>query len=281
MIQVLLAALLLPFQADARVPARFKTLHAKNDRAGCVVLWRENPALALPTIEEDLDAALALRDKTRAPSDKALAPSDRTSEADLSAVRALEERALWGAQAARDALGAPLIADLAAARIGWNERDRGLYRDQRAIQLRAKSLLEKGDNRIGLEAAQEAAVRALALGDWHGAATAYETCAAGHQALSALEDALVSWSQARLFYRELDLADREVACLRGALDMCFAVNRPSRGREIADEAAAAARALHDPKSEAEFLLRRAGFEEKLGLAAQAQATRKEAKELEK
>jgi site-specific recombinase XerD len=37
----------------------------------------ENPALALPTIEEDLDAALALREKTLAPSDKARAPSDQ------------------------------------------------------------------------------------------------------------------------------------------------------------------------------------------------------------
>jgi hypothetical protein len=39
--------------------------------------------------------------------------------------------------------------------------------------------------------------------------------------------------------------------------------------------------MGDRKSAAEFLGRRAGFEEKLGLAVEAAASRKEAKDLEK
>jgi len=262
---LLLAAFLL--QSSGDVPARFQALHEKQDRDGCAALWRERPALALATLEADLDRAAALHESEKG--------------AGGAAIRALEQRALWGAAIARDALGAPLIADLVAARVGWSEKERGYARDQRAIQDRARSQLEKADNKFGQESAHEAVSRALALGDWHAAATAYETCAIAYQALSNFDDALLAWSQARRLYRELRLADREIACLRGALDMCFATDRAERGREIADQAAAAARALGDRKGTAEFLGRRAGFEAKLGLASQAEATRKEAQALEK
>jgi tetratricopeptide (TPR) repeat protein len=267
MIPLLLACLLVPPGQDAAVSTRFRALFDKNDRDGCAALWREKPSLALATIEEELDLASALRAKAK--------------DADTTEIVAHERRASWGAAIARDALGAPLIADFAAARIGWTERERGYSNDERAIHERAKAFLEKGENRQGIEAAQEAAVRALQLGDWHAAALAYETCAIGDQAVSAFDDALVAWNQARVLHRELRLADREIACLRGALDLCFATERPSRGREIATQAAVAAHAVGDRKSEVEFLNRRAGFEEKLGLGAEAAASRKEAKELEK
>jgi hypothetical protein len=267
MIHVLLAALLPSLQTDADVRARFQTLHVKNDREGCAALWREKPSLALPTIERDLDEALELREKAKEP--------------DVAAIRALEERAGWGARIAREALGAPLIADLAFARAGWTERDRKLFRDERAIHARALAWIEKGENRNGLEAAQETVTRALALGDWHGAAMGYETSAIAHQALSAIDDAIVAWSQARVIYRELALANNEYVCLRNVLDMCYAADRTSRGREAADQAIVLARARGDRTAEAEFLVRRAGFEEKLGLRTEAEATRKAAQALKK
>ncbi|HEV8113037.1 MAG TPA: hypothetical protein VGR31_09700 [Planctomycetota bacterium] len=267
MTPLLLALLLLHPGQDAAVSTRFRALFDKNDREGCAALWREKPALALATIEEQLDLATGLRAKVKG--------------GDTTEIVAHERRASWGAAIARDALDAPLIADLAAARIGWTERERGFSNDQHAIHERAKAFLEKGENRQGLEAAQEAAVRALELGDWHAAAIAYETWATGEQALSSFDDALVAWNQARVLYRELRLADREIVCLRGALDVCFASERASRGREIASQAAVAAKAMGDRKSAAEFLGRRAGFEEKLGLAVEAAASRKEAKDLEK
>jgi hypothetical protein len=254
-------------QADPSVRARFQALHEKGDREGCAALWKERPAFALLTIEQDLDEALA----------KKTAPKD----ADLPGAAKLEERALWGAKIARDALAAPLIADLAAARIGWSEKDLGFYRDERRILERAKASLEQSDDKHGEEAAHEAVSRSLALGDWHGAATAYETCAIAYQGLSGFDDALLAWSQARMLYRELRLADRELACLRGALDMCFTAERNVRGCEIADQAVAAAHAMGDRTAESDFLIRRAGFEAKLGRAAQAEASRKEAKSVGK
>ncbi len=248
-------------QADVGIREKFQALNAKSDVQGCAALWKADPSLALPTIEKDLDEANALRASGK--------------EADAKAAAALESRAVWGARIARDALDAPMIADLAAARAGWNDRDRGYFNDAKHVQARALEWLDKKENRFGLEAAQEAANRSLGIGDWHGAARAYETCAIAHQGASNFEDALVSWETARWIDRGLALRDRELACLRGALDVCGAADRHSRGREIADQAVALARRTGDKTSEADFLDRRARFEKKLGLAAEEEATRKE------
>jgi hypothetical protein len=269
---ILLATALLARPADVVRPedavrARFQALHEKGDREGCTALWREKPALVLPTIEQDLDEALAKKTAAKDP--------------DPAGARGLEGRALWGARIAGETLGAPLIADLAATRVGWNEKDLGFHKDELAIHEKARSWLEKGENKRAQEAAHEAANRAVALGDWHGAAVAYETSAIASQGLSEFDDALLAWMQARVLFRELGLADREIACLRGALDMCFTLERIWRGRELADQAVASARSLGDRAAQGEFLLRRAGFEEKLGLTVQAEASRLEAQNLAK
>ena len=257
----LLLPVLLALQSDGGIRERFQALHAKSDAPGCAALWKEKPALALATIEKDLDEALALRAGGKTEDSKAAA--------------ALEARALWGARVAREALDAPMIGEIAASRAGWTERDRGFFADAKKVHAKALEWFDKGESKFALEAAQEAVNRYLALGDGHGAARAYETCAIAHQGTSNFEDALVAWSQARAIDRALRLDDRELACLRGALDMCGAADRHQRGRELADEAVALARRLGDRKSEADFLDRRARFEEKLGLAAEAQATRRE------
>ena len=248
-------------QADGGIREKFQALHAKADSKGCAALWQADPSLALPTIEKDLDEANALRTSGK--------------EADAKAAAALESRALWGARIARDALDAPMIADLAAARAGWGERERGFFADAKRVQARALEWLDKSESRFGLEAAQEAANRSLGLGDWHGAAKAYETCAIAHQGTSNFDDSLVAWETARWIDRGLALRDRELACLRGALDVCGAADRDVRGREVADQAVALARRIGDRRSEADFLDRRARFEKKLGLAAEEAATRKE------
>jgi hypothetical protein len=258
---LLFLPVLFALRSDGGIRERFLALHAKNDVPGCAALWKERPALALATIEKDLDDALALRTGGK--------PEDAKPAA------ALEARAVWGARIARDALDAPMIGELAASRSGWTERDRGHASDAKRVHEKAFEWLGKGESRFGLEAAQEAVNRYLALGEWHGAARAYETCAIAHQGTSNSEDALVAWSQARALDRALRLEDRELACLRGALDMCGAADRHARGRELAEEAVALARKVGDRKAEADFLDRRARFEEKLGLAAEAQATRKE------
>lgn len=256
-----LLLLLSTLRTDGGIREKFQALHAKSDVQGCAALWKADPSLALPTIEKDLDEAIALRATGK--------------EAEAKSAAALESRALWGAKVARDALDAPMIADLAAARAGWKERDRGFFSDAKRVQARAQEWLDKKENRFGLEAAQEAASRSLGIGDWHGAAKAYETCAVAHQGASNFEDSLVAWETARWIDRELRLQDRELACLRGALDVCGAADRDFRGREIADQAVVVARKAGDRKSEADFLDRRARFEKKLGLAAEEEATRKE------
>src|SRR5262245_53041535 len=85
----LLLPILLALQSDGGPRERFQALHAKGDAKGCAALWSEKPELALPTIEKDLDEALALRVGGK--------------EADAKAAAALEARALWGARVASDA----------------------------------------------------------------------------------------------------------------------------------------------------------------------------------
>lgn len=273
MLPLLLSALLARpvdpgmLQDASGLRARFQALHEKGDREGCAALWREKPSLALVTIEQDLDEALAKKTAVKDP--------------DPAGARGLEGRALWGARIASEALSAPLIADLAASRIGWSEKEIGYHKDEIAVYDRARSWLEKSENRRAQEAAHEAANRAVALGDWHAAATAFESSAIASQGLSEFDASLVAWLQARILYRELKLDDREIACLRGALDVCFTLDLTWRGREIADQAVACARVQCDRTAQAEFLLRRAGFEEKLGLTVQAEASRMEAKGLSK
>jgi len=245
--------------------AELRKLCAKDDRDGCAALWRARPASAFPAIVAELDAALALREGGRAE--------------DAEGASAREASALWGARVAQEVLAAPLLADLAAARAGWTETDRRLFHEERAVHQKAMAWIEKGENRFGLEAALETTTRAIALGDWQGAAMGYQATAIAHQALSSFDDALTAWTQARRTYRDLALPAEELACQRAVVDMCYATERFSRGREAADQAAALARSLGDKKSEAALLERRAGFEEKLGLRQAAEATRAAAKTL--
>lgn len=147
------------------------------------------------------------------------------------------------------------------------------------MHAKALGAIEKGENRVGLEASLESTTRSLALGDWRGAATGYQTAAIAHQALTSFDDALIAWNQARLVYRGLGARDEELACQRAVVDMCQATDRLERGREAADQAVSLAQLLGNRKARAELLERRAAFEEKLGQREEARATRAEAKAL--
>jgi hypothetical protein len=262
---LLLLPLLASFPSAADLQARLLEIHAQGDRDACATLFRERPGEVLPALEAELEAALALREGGRAE--------------DVPEARAREERAVWAAGIAGTALDAPLVADLVVARAGWTEGERRLFREERMIHAKAVGWIEKGENRFGLEAAQEVTIRALALGDWRGAAMGYEAAAIAHQALSSFDDALVAWSRARVAYRELALAAEELACQRAVVDMCTATERWLRGREAADQGASIAVRLGSRKAQAELLGRRAACEAKLGLEKEAAATRAAAEKL--
>jgi hypothetical protein len=263
MIGLLLVALLPSIPAESELQVKIRALHEKGDRDGCAVLLREHASEGLPAVEGWLDAALALREGGRAE--------------DVEPARKEEELAVWCARIAGDALAAPLLPDLAAARAGWTPAERKLFRDERSVHAKALGAIEQGGNRLGLEAGLETTTRALLLGDWHGAAMGYQTAAIAHQALSSFDDALAAWSQARAVYRGLGAHDEELACQRAVVDMCYTTERFARGREAADQAADLAAQLGNKKARAELLERRATFEEKLGLKAEAAATRAQAK----
>ena len=254
-----------PRAQDAKkddVRARFEALYEKRDRAGCVALWREDTSRALPAIDQDLEGSLKLFESSKEP--------------DAGKIRALQSRARWGADAAEEALGHPMIADYAACFVGWKDGEKRLFREEQAIYRRAMGSIEKGGGKLAAEVAEETITRALALGDWWGAAMGTEAAALSHQGQGALDDALADWGRARVLYRDLGLADREEAALRAMIDLCYATDRPSRGRTAVEQALATARRRGDRAAQADLLLRRAGFEEKLGDAAAAQASRREA-----
>src|ERR1700741_1173120 len=197
MISLLLVVLMPALQGESDLSGKIRALHEKGDRDACAALLLERRLEALPTIEGWLDRAFALRESGRAE--------------DVEPARAEEQLALWSARIARDAIDAPLLADLAAARAGWSPSDRRLHREARAVHAKALGAIEKGENRVGLEAGLESITRSLALGDWRGAATGYQTAAITHQALSSFDDALIAWSQARIVYHGLGARDDEIA----------------------------------------------------------------------
>lgn len=247
--------------------ARFESLHKAGDRAGCVALWRANPHYVLRVIDADLEGSLRLRETSKEP--------------DAARLQELHVRALWGAGAAVEATGHPIFADYAAAFVGWNEVQRGQFRAGQGLYKKAIDAFNAGEHEAARTAGRECVERAAPLGDWWGMAMGLEAQAMAHQAQGSLEDALSYYSQARLLNHDLGLFGDEYGDVRSMIDLCYALERWSRGREAVEQALELGRKIGDVASQAELYERRATFEEKLGDKAAAAKSRAQGKAAKK
>jgi len=247
----------------ADVKARFEDLAAKDDRAACLELWKENPELVLRTIDADLEGSLKVIESSKEP--------------DMKKVAAMHARAIWGAQLASEATANPIVLDYAASFVGWNKDQQSLFRAGQAIYKRAMDAYQKGDFKTSLEAGRECVDRASALGDWWGAAMGYEAMGLSMQSSSDFDNALVAYSRARLLNHDLGLATSEYNNLRAMIDMCYTTERWTRGSQAINQALDMARKQGNKDSETEFVERRAKFEAKGNVNGTPDAPRKAGK----
>lgn len=233
-----LAALLLSLPAstsalDARADVRkqFVEIADKKDHDACVALWRAHPDLILSTIDADLEGSLKLREKS--------------TEPDLAKIKALQERALWGAEIAFEAGGQPIFRDYAASFVGWNEDERKRFRSGQAAYGKAMKALQEKEAQKALEAGLECLQLTGPLGDWWGSAMGCDAIAAAQAALGNHEKALESAAFARVLYHDLGLVGDEYQVLGLMVDECLALGRTPRARATLDRAIELAKKLGD------------------------------------
>lgn len=251
MLHAFLAALLFftPTAAVAgpkEVKAQFEALHAKGDAQGCVELWKANRAAVLAVIDQDLEGSLKLWEQSK-------------EKPDAAKIAALHERALWGARAAGEAFGHPILVEYASSFVGWDDAQKASFRaGQKAFGAAMKALQSK-DGAAALAAARECTSLALPLGDWWGAAMGFGAEGHARRMLGENEAALAAFTQARLVYHDLGLAGDEYQSLSAIVELCGDLGRHARGRDAADQAIVLARALGDQDGEAALVKRRAEY----------------------
>jgi len=264
---LLLSAAPLPSPQDppnrrAEVRARYEALAGAQDPDGLAELWGKNRGLVLQTIDADLEGSLALWEA---------APEAPPTEE----IRALQERALFGARVASRHFREPIFLDYAASFVGWDEAQRAAFRAGQAVYSRAVQELEAGNHELALEAGRETVERAMALGDWWGTAMGHRAAGEAARHLGWFEDALRSFSLARQIDHALGLEHSEMRDLRGMLAAARADERWLRARVTAEALADAARAFEDDEVLREALEAKAAVEEALGLAKEAEETREQ------
>lgn len=259
---------------DAPAPSRraqvrdaYRALFEARDEEGLAQLWREHEDLILVTFDGDLEAGLSVFEE---------APE----EPDRGRIDALYARALFGARAASRATGRAIFHDYAAAFVGWDADQRAALRVEQRIYQRALGELAKPEiDPSGAEAqiAREVWERALVLGDWWGVAMGYEVEGRAHQRAGMQREALIAFSQARIYFDQLGLRDSELETLRRMVVLTEALGSWERSRALASEALLLARARGKTELLRELLEGRARAERALG---DVEAAEQSAREIE-
>lgn len=227
-----------PQDRGAEVTARYHEAAAEDDAASLVALWKEHPDLVLVTIDADLEGALSLRESEETP--------------DEEAISALHRRALFGARAADEATGHPILWDYVSSFVGWDGDEQKRFRAGQAAFGRARRAAAEGDHAAAAEAGLECVELAEPLGDWWGTAMGHSAHGRARLALGEHEAALVSLSRARMIYRDLGLFGSELSNLRGMIEALVALERFERARAALTQALALAASLGDDAARAEL-----------------------------
>ncbi|MBL8693386.1 MAG: hypothetical protein JNJ88_04740 [Planctomycetes bacterium] len=181
-------------QRKDEIRERFLALDAKRDHAGIVELWKDAPARALPTIDEDLEGFLALVEKG----------------GDSKEIEKMKERALRGAKAADQAFQHPIFSDYTSSYVGWNAEQQKQFRAGQQASGAAMQALQKKDFAAAKKEAQRSIDLARPLGDWWGASSGYGALGAAEEGLGNKEAALDAYQQARVLHHDLNFFDQEI-----------------------------------------------------------------------
>ena len=236
---------------DAKeVRKQFVELAAKQDKDALVALWKANPGLVLPVIDNDLEGSLK--------------DMEKGEPVDSPKVKEKQQRALFGAQCAEIATGHPILRDYASSFVGWNADQKRQFRDGQKVYRASSEALGKGDKAAALVKGKECIERASALGDWWGTAMGYDAVGRAAQALGGLDDALTALTQARLLNHDLGLFGDELEELSLIVDLCSATERWPRALASVQAAQSLAKAMGDETIQKALAEKEAKVRAKLG-----------------
>lgn len=209
----------------------YQGFFANEDFDGLVELWKKNKSRALGTIDRDLEGSLALWESVQAGAEEEVPVPAEAKDA----IKALHERALFGARAASAAFDRPIFLDYASSFVGWTTAQKRAFREGQAAFGDAVAGLRGDEPTAALEGAQRCYDLALPLGDWWGAAMGLGAKGRALLALDRSEEALSALSQARLLNHDLGLEQAEARNLTDMLDALEALERWPRALAVCDD----------------------------------------------
>lgn len=190
--------------------------------------WRSAPGRVLGTIDQDLEGSLALVEKLREAGDEA-----EGMDTERERIKALRERAIFGAQVAASAIDMPLLADYVVSFAGWNREQQLRFREGQKSYGEARAAQDAGDLERALGLAQRTTELAEPLGDWWGTAvgrslTARLALETGDHGLAQLEAA-----RARSIHRSIGLFGAEARDLLTLGEASLALGQRGRAAQAA------------------------------------------------
>jgi len=222
--------------ARVDVGAEYRRLAEAQDADGLTKLWKAHPGRILGTIDSDLEGSLAAWEAS-------------PDAPDTKKIKALHERALWGARIASEATGRPIFHDYASSFVGWTRTQKESFRAGQAAYGRAGKSLKSGEGDEALRAARECTTRALPLGDWWGTAMGLSAEGRALALLGKHEESLAQSSQARLIYGQLGLSSNEYRNLQSMVGALIELERWPRALVAIDSAIALSKTLADGDGE--------------------------------
>ena len=225
-------------QDSDSITKRYHECSEKQDVAGLVTLGKEHPGAILYTIDADLEGSLKLVESSDSP--------------DMDAVRALHERALFGAACAEEATGRPIFVEYASSFVGWTAEQQKDFRAGQKAFGAARAAMKEGKFDDAAASGRKCTELAEPLGDWWGTAMGLSVEGGALAQGGKHEAALVPLTRARMIYHDLGLTRAEYGTLRTLAETLVALDRKPRARATLRQAAAMAGKLGDEEGQRKF-----------------------------
>lgn len=181
--------------AKVDVAQDYRVAYAGEDRSAMAATWEQHQNRILGTFDGDLEGGLAAWEKGE--------------EGHEETTKTLFARALWGAQIASEVTGRRVFADYAGAFVSWDAEQRKSFRAGQQAFGASRKAQAAGDWEEGLAQGKDCRTRAMALGDWWGAAMGYMGEGVCLHKLGRHEEAAAALGLARMINQDLGLAGAE------------------------------------------------------------------------
>ncbi len=240
MVGLVSVGMLFGFQGTGKldVGVAYRSAHAAGDRAAMAELWKEHPDRILGTFDADLEGGLAVWEQGEE------GHGAKTAE--------LFARALWGAQVASEATGRRIFGDYAGSFVSWTDEQRRSFRAGQAAFGASRKAQGAGDWEEALEQGRDCRVRAMALGDWWGAAMGYMGEGVSLHKLGRHEEAAAALGLARLINQDLGLVGSELGAAVQLAKCLVEMDAGPRAAAAVDAALGLARRLGQEEAEDEL-----------------------------